>query len=81
MDYVFEVIDKSGRKMHLSKERWQHICLEHSDFISIGRTDDTIHYYYKFYKIKKEYLIVSVKYLNGDGYIVTSFRTRKARQT
>lgn len=25
MDYIFEVIDKSGRKIHLSKERWSHI--------------------------------------------------------
>ncbi len=23
--YVFEVIDKTGRKIHLSKERWKHI--------------------------------------------------------
>ena len=25
MDIVFKVIDKSGRKIHLSKERWKHI--------------------------------------------------------
>lgn len=25
MDYVFEIIDKKGRKIHLTKERWKHI--------------------------------------------------------
>ena len=31
MEYVFEVIDKSGRKIHLSKERWTHINTEHPE--------------------------------------------------
>lgn len=25
MDYVFEIEDKTGRKIHLTKERWRHI--------------------------------------------------------
>ncbi len=25
MNYIFEVADKTGRKIHLSKERWKHI--------------------------------------------------------
>lgn len=29
MDYVFEIIDKSGRKIHLTKERWTHIRKKH----------------------------------------------------
>jgi len=36
MDYVFEIIDKSGRKIHLSKERWnKHIRLEHPNIANI----------------------------------------------
>lgn len=31
MDYVFEIKDKSGRKIHLSKERWRHIREYHTD--------------------------------------------------
>lgn len=32
MNFIFEVIDKTGRKIHLSKERWgEHIRLEHPD--------------------------------------------------
>ena len=31
MDFIFETIDKTGRKIHLSKERWSHITFTHSE--------------------------------------------------
>ena len=30
MEFVFEIIDKTGRKIHLSKERWKHITSQTS---------------------------------------------------
>lgn len=30
MDWIFEIKDKSGRDVHLSRERWKHIMTEHS---------------------------------------------------
>ena len=33
--------------------------------------------YYLYFKERKRYLLVGVKYLNGSGYITTSFVTRK----
>ena len=30
MVWIFEIRDKSGRKIHLSDERWKHIVTEHS---------------------------------------------------
>ena len=66
MEYVFEVIDKSGRKIHLSKERWRHINTEHPElanyFEELKETlvnpskittyiyDENIKYYYKYLK-------------------------------
>ena len=66
MEYVFEVIDKSGRKIHLSKERWTHINTEHPElanyFEELEETlvnpskittyiyDENIKYYYKYLK-------------------------------
>ena len=47
------------------------------DFITIGKADTKIYHYYKFEKIKKRYLVVSVKYLNGEGFVATSFVVRK----
>ena len=29
MDKIFAVVDKTGREIHLSKERWLHVRLEH----------------------------------------------------
>jgi len=33
--------------------------------------------YYVYYKLERHYLLVSVKYLNGEGYVATAFITRK----
>ena len=29
MNYLFEITDKTSRKIHLTKERWKHITLKH----------------------------------------------------
>jgi hypothetical protein len=66
MDYVFEITDKSGRKIHLSKERWnEHIKLEHPNIMNTDELELTlknpdkiikingdINHYYKHFKHK-----------------------------
>ena len=45
--------------------------------------DERVRYYYKYYKNikqKAKYLLVSVKYLNGGGYVITSFYTDKIKR-
>ena len=92
MDFVFEIIDKTGRKIHLSKERWTHIRLKHPNVENsesiidtilnsdkIVKIEEDIIAYYKYFKHRKEplkYLNVIVKYLNGNGYVVTSYFVR-----
>ena len=66
-NYIFEITDKSGRIIHLSKERWnEHIKIEHPNMVEI---EEIIHilknpdtfvqineekgHYYKFYKNRK----------------------------
>ena len=42
--------------------------------------DESVRYFYKEYKEKppeERYLLVSVKYLNGEGFIITAFYTNK----
>ena len=88
---IFKIIDKSRRKIHLSKKTWRHIRkkhtedeeleqlqdpIEHPDKITSYSFDETVHYYYKFYKHRKQaskYLLVIVKYLNNSGYVITSY--------
>ena len=83
----------SGRKIHLSKERWNHIVTEHPQLsdkideikeviknpLTVRRSkyDEEVRFHYRFYKKLSKYLMVSVKYLNGDGFIITAFYTKK----
>ena len=91
MDIVFEVIDKNKRKIYLSKETWRHIRKRHPEInnfeeikealinptkITGYNLDETIIYYYKYFKYKKspeKYLLVIVKYLNTRGFVITAY--------
>jgi len=92
VDKIFAVVDKTGREIHLSKERWLHIRLEHpkiTDYEEIENAlkfptkmvqsdrDVNVQWYYMYKKQKRNYLMVSVKYLNGHGYVITAFHTNK----
>jgi len=91
MDYILELTDKSGRKIHLSKKQWAHIRKKHPeiedfeilregiekfDKVKNYDYDSSVHHYYKFFKNRKpsqRFLCIAVKYLNGEGYIITAF--------
>ncbi|MBI2672111.1 hypothetical protein HYX16_04210 [Candidatus Woesearchaeota archaeon] len=98
MFYVFEVIDKTKRKIRLTNKQWRHIKKEHADISNkfedieetlinpsiIRRSEDdhNISFYYQYFKnikINEKYLVVVVKYLNGKGFIITSFYTDKIK--
>ncbi len=90
MAKVFSIQDMSGRIIYCSHERWNHIQKHPGMSGSIDRIIDTlinpnkilsfefdsdVHFYYLYFKDKREYIMVSVKYLNGEGYVITSFYT------
>ena len=85
---IFEIIDKTGRKIRLTKEQWKHIQKKHPNLeindikiaiknsIVIYQIDGEIAVYYFYFKHRKEiskYLKIIVKYLNGKGYVITSY--------
>jgi len=92
MTPIFEITDKSGRSIHLSKERWEdHIKFEHQDMqsyeeiIEVLENPDKIigwngkHDYFKYFKHRKsksKYLKVVVNYLNRGGFIITAYYKR-----
>jgi len=44
--------------------------------------DESVRYYYKYFKHRPSsdnYLLVLVKYLNGDGYVITAYFTDKIK--
>ena len=95
MEVLIEVIDKTSRKIHLSKERYKHIqkhphmydsleiikiAIQNPTTIRYNEEDNKVAFFYREFKendISEKYLLVSVKYLNGDGFIITSFYTNK----
>ncbi len=93
MTIVFEVIDKTRRNIRLTEERWKHILQEHPTIqnfeeiknvlinpikITLSANDrDSVRYYGQFVKDKKQYLLVAVKYLNGQGFVITAYRVKK----
>ena len=97
MKNIFETTDKTGRRIHLSKERWSHIRKKHPeienheelemaiknpDKITRYGSDDSIGFYYKYFKHKPspdKYLLVLVKYLNGQGYVITAYLEDKIK--
>lgn len=96
MEIIFEIEEKFGRIIYLSKERWNHILIEHPEIanktemikealqnpaaIRESIYDEQVRWYYLYDKGRAspaKFLLVSVKYLNGKGFIITVFYTRK----
>ena len=92
IDKIFEIKDGNGRIIYLSRERWKHIVIRHPELsnsldnikqtiilsylVVQDKYDPRLYYYHIFLKRIKEYLIVSVKYLNGEGFIITAFYSK-----
>ena len=91
MNYIFEVKEKSGRKIRLTEKQWTHInkkhptvanhldeikeTIENPDVITKSN-EDNVRLYYKYYKYLKSpynYILAIVKYLNGEGYIISIY--------
>ena len=53
--------------------------LQKPDLIQEFEYDSQVRFYFHYYKEKREYLFISVKYLNGTGFIITSFTTDKIK--
>ncbi len=97
MRIIFEITDKTGRKIRLTEKQRKHIqkhphmhvyesierikdTIKNPTTIRYNENDETVSYFYKEFRdmgILERYLLVSVKYLNGEGFIITSFYTNK----
>ncbi len=94
MNHIFEIIDKSGRRIRLTKRQWEHITTSHAEMSNyleeIKRNlqnplEITYHEignlrkYFTFLKHRKhseKFLRVIVKYLNGEGFVITAHFVR-----
>ena len=87
MPNIFELIDKTGRKITLTKERWSHIRRDHPEVeleeiestllkpIKIIKVNEEKYYYFHYFKHKKlpkKFLRTIVKYKNSIWHIMTA---------
>lgn len=95
VNILFEVIDVLGKKVRITKLYWLRIksekhreltydypevvrTLEKSDEVYISVRDAYIRLFFK--NFRDTTLVVLVKYLNGDGFIVTVYQTSKVKR-
>jgi len=91
MNILFEVKDKTGRKLRMTDYNWNHIVKRHPEIpshkekiietlekpnkITASLKEDETKYYYKYYKnlpSPYKFMRVIAKYLNGEGFIISS---------
>ena len=87
---VYNVRDKTTREIRITKHGWKHIQQEHPDItlediketlenpikMTLSIYDENVRWYYQYKKKKRLHILVSVKYLNGDGFVITAFYTK-----
>lgn len=95
-DLLFEVSDILGRKIRTTKNYWKKIkeikhtelrfgipevkkTLKNPDEVRTSVTDTTILLYAKEVE-KYDIIIVAVKILNGNGFLVTAYQTKKYKK-
>ncbi|MEK6952932.1 MAG: hypothetical protein AABX29_08015 [Nanoarchaeota archaeon] len=90
MDNIFSIVDKTGRKIRLTKTQYGHVIrhkgIEHyieeikqtlvKPLKIIRREEGSLYDYYTHNKHRLspfKYLKVVVKYLNGEGFVITAY--------
>ena len=56
------------------------LVLQNPETIRFNENDESVRFFYKEFKempLSERYFLVSVKYLNNHGFIITSFYTNK----
>ncbi len=94
MENIFEITDKTGRWIRLTKTQFKHVIGHKGMENEVEKIKDTLlnplkiasheagelYDYYSYYKDRKKkakFLQVVVKYLNGEGFVITAYFVRK----
>ena len=92
---LFIVESKIKKKISISKEHWKHISeIKHPEVsgleneikqtiispIEIKRSNSDKNVYLYYSKYKSNFLCVVIRYLNGNGFIITIYITSKIKK-
>ena len=92
MTVIFTAV-VNGRIIRLTLKQCKHIAYRHPEMVNkIVKIEETLIYpeykieknkvnkYYKYIKEENNYIMVAFKILNGDGFVLTSYITRKIQK-
>lgn len=92
---IFEVVSKLNKKIRLDEDSWIHISVGHSELkdkfnllADVVRSPDIIFYdksndnfrYCKYFNNLGRNLVVVVRLLNDEGFIITSYYAKKVQK-
>ena len=90
---IFIIKTREGRIIRLTTEQWKHIVYRHPEMSNkINEIEVALEYpeykkqsnsvikYYKYIKEEKNYIMVAVRILNGEGFVITSYLTKKIQK-
>lgn len=92
---LFEVECKAKKKIRISKEHWKRISeIKHPEVsgledeikqaliipIEIKRSNSDRNVYLYYSKYKSNFLCAVIRYLNGNGFIITAYITSKIKK-
>lgn len=90
MEIVFSVFSKNGKYIRLTEKQWKHISSRHPEMSSklneintalqnptfIRKHSNSVDKFYRFLKKENKYIMVAVKILNGDGFVITAYKVK-----
>ena len=84
---------KDNKLVYLNMSQWRHIAYRHPEMVNkMDQVEEALQHadvmiiredkrkYYKYQKDERKYVMVAVRMLNGDGFIITSYMTRKVER-
>ena len=93
MNIIFTVKTRNSKVIRLTSEQWKHISYRHPEMSNkIYEIEKALEYpeykketenetkYYKYIKEESKYLRVAFIILNGEGFVITSYMTKKIQK-
>lgn len=91
---IIETTSKDGKLIRLTARQWKHIMKRHPEMArrihdieeairnptKIVRFSDETTKFYRFIKQERRYIMAAVKILNGEGFVITAYLTKKIRR-
>ncbi len=90
---IFTVKIRDNKIIRLTTKQWKNIVYRHPEisnklsementltFPDYKKEENNITKYYKYIKEEDKYMMVACKLLNGDGFVITGYITRKIQK-